>query len=128
MSFHCCGIPKISLVMNFLNVLIFISSLSFLGYGIAYFKSTKMKSEFKRFGLEKAGAIVAILEILGALGLMAGLMVYPILQISAGGLAILMLLGVAIRIKSKDSVWVSLPALFFMLLNAYIFFISMHIQ
>ncbi len=110
--------------MDFLNVMIFISSISFLGYGIAYFKSTEMKNDFKRFGLEKAGALVAILEILGGLGLIVGLKFYPILLISAGGLALLMFLGVAIRIKSKDSVWISLPAFLFMVLNGFIFFMS----
>jgi uncharacterized membrane protein YphA (DoxX/SURF4 family) len=114
--------------MNLLTVLILISSLSFMGYGIAYFKSPQMKSEFKRFGLEKAGALTAILEILGALGLLVGFKVHPILLISAGGLSILMLLGVAVRIKMKDSILVSLPALFFMLLNVYIFSMSLHID
>lgn len=113
--------------MNLLNILVFISSLSFMGYGIAYFKSTKMKSEFKRFGLEKAGALTAVLELLGASGLLIGLKFYIILLVSAGGLAILMFLGVAIRIKVRDTLWVTLPALFFMILNAYIFFMSLHI-
>ena len=58
MSFHSGCIAKINIEMNLLNILILISSLSFMGYGIAYFKSTKMKSEFKRFRLEKAGVIV----------------------------------------------------------------------
>lgn len=98
-----------------------------MGYGIGYFRSTKMKSEFKRFGLEKAGALTAILEIMGALGLLVGLKLHPVLLISAGGLSLLMLLGVAVRIKVKDSIWVTLPAFFFMILNAYIFFISLHI-
>ncbi len=85
-----------------------------------------MKSEFKRFGLEKAGALTAILEIVGALGLLLGFKFQLLLLISAGGLALLMLLGVAIRIKYKDSLWVSLPATFFMLLNGYIFFLSLY--
>ena len=114
--------------MNVLNILILISSLSFMGYGIAYFKSPQMKSEFKRFGLEKAGALTAILELLGAVGLLVGLKYHLILLISAGGLSILMFLGVAIRIKVRDTLWITLPAMFFMILNAYIFFISLHIQ
>lgn len=113
--------------MSLLHVLIAISSLSFLSYGIAYFTSTKMKSEFIRFGLEKVGALTAMLEILGAIGLLVGLKLPPILLISSGGLAILMLLGVAVRIKMKDSLWVSLPAFFFMILNLYIFYLSLHI-
>ncbi|MEO5996401.1 MAG: DoxX family protein [Chitinophagaceae bacterium] len=111
--------------MNLLNVLILISSLSFMAYGIAYFKSPQMKSEFKRFGLEKAGTPTAVLELMGAVGLLVGLKMQLILLISAGGLTILMFLGVAIRIKVKDSLWISLPALFFMILNSYIFFMSL---
>jgi len=111
--------------MNLLTMLIVISSLSFTGYGIAYFSSAKMKSEFKRFGLEKAGALTAILEIVGALGLLLGLKIHLILLVSAAGLAVLMLLGVAVRIKVRDTIWVTLPALFFMILNAYIFFMSL---
>jgi hypothetical protein len=111
--------------MNLLAILILISSLSFLGYGIAYFISPQMKSEFKRFGLEKAGILTAVLELLGAVGLLVGLKIQLILLISAGGLAMLMFLGVVVRMKVKDSLWVSLPALFFMILNSYIFFMSL---
>ncbi len=81
-----------------------------------------MKSEFKRFGLEKQGLLVVILEILGALGLLVGLAVNPIMLIAAGGLALLMLLGVGVRLKIGDSVLVCLPAFAFMVLNAYIFY------
>jgi uncharacterized membrane protein YphA (DoxX/SURF4 family) len=103
MSFPCGCITKINLAMNLLNVLILISSLSFIGYGIAYFKSPQMKSEFKRCGLEKAGTLTAVLELLVAVGLLTGLKFHFILLISAGGLAVLMFLGVATRIKVKDS-------------------------
>jgi hypothetical protein len=84
-----------------------------------------MKTEFKRFGLEKVGDLTAILELLGALGLLAGLMFLPVLLLSSGGLALLMFIGVIVRIKVKDNLWVTLPALFFMLLNGYIFFNSL---
>jgi len=113
--------------MNILYPLILISSLSFIGYGFAYFLSIKLKSEFKRFGLEKTGVLIAILELLGALGLLIGLKVYMILLVSSGGLALLMFLGVAIRIKVRDTLWVMLPAFFYMILNACIFFMSMRI-
>jgi hypothetical protein len=54
-----------------------------MGYGIAYFISPQMKNEFKRFGHEKAGAPTAILELLGAVGLLVGLKFHLILLISA---------------------------------------------
>lgn len=112
-------------LMSLLHFLILVSSLSFLGYGISYFSSTDMKLEFKRFGLEKFGALTAILEVLGGAGLLVGIKYNPILMLSAGGLSILMLLGVVVRIKLKDSIWVSLPAFIFMALNGTIFFMSL---
>jgi hypothetical protein len=110
--------------MNLVITLVVISSISFLVYGIAYFRFPQMKSEFKRFKLEKFGTFIAILELLGALGLLIGLKFHTILLISAGGLSILMFLGVVVRIKMRDSFWVSFPALFFMLINSLIFFLS----
>jgi hypothetical protein len=83
-----------------------------------------MKSEFKRFGLEKMGLLIISLQIFGAAGLMIGLNYHPLLIISSFGLAMLMLAGVIVRIKTKDSVLVSLPAAFYMGLNSYIFLTS----
>ncbi len=113
--------------MGLLDVLVLFSSLSFLAYGIAYFTSTKMKSEFIRFGLRKLGILTAILEILGALGLLVGLIFNDILLISSGGLALLMFLGVAVRLRIKDGFFALLPALFFLGLNSYIFYVSVKI-
>ena len=112
--------------MSLLMALILVSSLSFMTYGITYFTSTRMKEEFKRFGLEKIGPLTAILELLGATGLLVGLIYQPVLLLSAGGLTLLMFLGIVVRVNVKDGLLVSLPALFYMLLNAYIFFISLY--
>jgi hypothetical protein len=113
--------------MSLLEVLIIFSSLSFLGYGVAYFTTPNMKSEFIRFGLAKFGTLTAILEIVGAAGLLVGLLYNSILMIASGGLALLMFLGVAVRLKIKDGVLASSPALFYFALNLYIFFESMKI-
>jgi hypothetical protein len=67
------------------------------------------------------GLLIIILQFLGASGLLVGLQINVILIISSSGLALLMFLGLVVRIKLKDSLWVSLPALFYMTLNAYIF-------
>jgi len=80
-----------------------------------------MKSEFKRFNLEKLGLLTIILEFVGAAGLLVGLLYNPILLVASGGLSLLMFLGTIVRIRLKDSLWISLPALFYMLLNGYIF-------
>ncbi len=114
-----------TVLMYLLYVVISISSISFLIYGISYFVTPHMKEEFKRFGLEKYGLLAAVLEILGAIGLVIGLAINPILLISSGGLAALMLMGLIVRIKIRDRISVSLPAFLFMLLNSYIFFTSL---
>lgn len=81
-----------------------------------------MKNEFKRFGLEKFGILTAVLELTGAFGLFIGIQSYTVLVFASGGLALLMLLGVGVRIKMKDSLLVSLPAFFYFLLNTYILY------
>lgn len=110
--------------MNILNSCVLISSFSFLFYGVSYFVSPHMKNEFKRFKLEKLGLLTIVLEIVGALGLLIGLWYVPLLILASGGLALLMFLGVLVRIKLKDNLWISLPALFYMGLNAYIFYVA----
>lgn len=108
--------------MTLYHICIYLSSLSFFAYCISYFTSPHMKSEFKRFNLEKLGLLTIIFEFVGAAGLLVGILYNPILLISSCGLALLMFLGTIVRIRLKDSLWVSLPALFYMVLNAYIFF------
>ena len=80
-----------------------------------------MKSEFKRFGLEKLGSSTAITQLVGALGLLIG-MKYPLfLIIFSAVLAMLMFFGVLVRLRMKDSFWLMFPAIFYLFLNAYIF-------
>ena len=107
---------------------ILISSLSFFGYAVSYFISPHMKIEFKRFGLGKIGLLTIILQFIGATGLIVGLKFNPILTISSLGLTLLMLSGLIVRIKLKDSIWISLPAFFYMILNTYIFWMSINLQ
>lgn len=85
-----------------------------------------MKNEFIRFKLERLGLLIILLQFLGALGLLVGLIFKPVLIISSGGLALLMLSGLLFRIKSKDSIWASMPALFFMILNFYILNVALN--
>ena len=102
------------------NLSVLVSSLSFYAYAASYFLSPHMKSEFKRFNLEKIGLLTVVLQILGATGLLVGLFFNPILSLAALGLSLLMLCGLIVRIRVQDGLLVSLPALFFLLLNLYI--------
>ncbi|MFT4734704.1 MAG: hypothetical protein ACI9DJ_002393 [Algoriphagus sp.] len=122
-----CGISISPIIhMDINQIVVLISSLSFFAYSVFYFISSSMKNEFKRFGLEKFGLIIIVSQFLGATGLMVGLKFNLILTISSFGLAFLMLSGVIVRIKLKDSFWVTLPALFYMGLNTYIFLVSLN--
>ena len=79
-----------------------------------------MKEEFNRYGLDKFRNLVGSLQLLGGAGLLIGIIWQPILIISSGGLALLMLIGFGVRIKMKDGFLLSLPAFVFMILNMYI--------
>jgi uncharacterized membrane protein YphA (DoxX/SURF4 family) len=115
--------PIYGSVSVFLCLVIF-SGLSFLVYGITFFTSPKMRTEFKRFGLSQFGPFVACLEILGSLGLFIGIKINLFLVLASGGLALLMLMGVLVRVKSKDVFKDVIPALFFAGLNLYLFIVS----
>lgn len=108
--------------MGIMHLLILISGISFIVYGVTYFTWPHMKNEFRRFGLEKLGLLIAILELAGAFGLLVGLLLNSILLISSGGLVVLMFLGVVVRLKTGDSLRATSPALFYMLLNSFIFY------
>jgi len=125
MCLHNISFNGYDLDMNYLLIsCALFSSLSFIAYSISYFISPHMDTEFKRFNLKHLGLFIIILEILGAIGLLMGLFFNPILLLSSGGLSLLMLFGLIIRIKTKDSFLVSFPAIFFMILNGYIFYLG----
>jgi len=77
-----------------------------------------------RLGMQNLGRVIVVCQFLGALGLLLGFVYNPLWSVASLGLVLLMLCGLAVRMRSKDSLWVSLPALFYMVLNAYIFFCS----
>ena len=63
---------------------------------------------------------IGAVEVLGALGLVVGQFWPPLVPLSAGGLALLMLVGVATRIRVLDSLAQTLPALVLMCVNLFI--------
>lgn len=111
--------------MEVYKICILLSSFSFFGYTISYFLLPNMKQEFKRFDLEKLGLLIIVLQCTGAISLLIGLYFKPLLLIASFGLALLMFLGVLVRIRLRDTLWICLPAIFYMLLNAYIFYTTL---
>ena len=84
-----------------------------------------MKDELRRLGMQNLGRVIVVCQFLGATGLLLGFIYSPLWTVASLGLALLMLCGLAVRIRSKDSLWVSLPALFYMIINSYIFYYSL---
>jgi len=73
-----------------------------------------------RFGLASLRNLIGLLQICGALGLLAGLR-FPLLgQTAAGGLALMMLLAILIRIKIHDGFLKTTPAVLYFLVNGYL--------
>jgi DoxX-like family len=97
-----------------------LSVVVFLLYGLACLFADGMKAEFERFGLSRLRLLTGALEVLGALGLVAGQFLHQLVILSAGGLTLLMLLGVFTRVRLRDSLLQTLPAGLLMVMNAYI--------
>ena len=100
--------------------LVIISGIAFITYGFLCTFSGHMVEEFERYGLSKFRVFTGILEVLGGLGILLGLLYRPLLIFSAGGLTLLMLLGVITRIRVSDPVIETIPAFILLLLNGYI--------
>ena len=110
------------MTLTLYNISILVSSLSFLAYTFAFLFTPDLRSEFKALKVERFSNLVVVLEFLGAIGLLVGHFYKPILILSSLGLSTLMFLGVLLRINHKHHFKFTLQALFFMILNAYIFF------
>lgn len=104
-----------------LTLLIIFSALSFLGFGVSCLATQYMVEEFKRYGLSRYRKLNGFLQISGALALLAGFYDKPLAITASAGLGFLMLLGFLVRIKIRDGIMKSLPALFYMVLNLIIF-------
>ena len=101
------------------------SSTLFLFYGIACLFFEGMRRDFERFGLSRLRTLVGILEVLGAFGLIVGQFWPPLVPLSAGGLALMMFVGVATRIRVLDSLAQTLPALVLMCVNLFIAWVAL---
>ena len=102
------------------SILIAINAFAFLYYGYNCLFSERMSVEFNRFRLTVLKRkITGALQIIGALGLLAGLFYYPLGLVASLGLCLLMLLGFGLRLKIKDSFLETTPSFLLMVLNGY---------
>jgi hypothetical protein len=97
-----------------------LSALAFASYGFVCLFSSHLVAEFERYRLPRLRRLTGLLEIAGALGLVAGFFYSPIRVLSAGCLALLMTFAILARLRIKDSFLAMLPALFLLALNIFI--------
>lgn len=102
------------------EIVILLSAMLFFIYGSLVLFAGGMREEFQRFGLARFRRATGALEILGGAGLLVGLRVTEVLVAASGGLAVLMLLGVITRVRVRDGIVETLPALVLMLVNTAI--------
>ena len=103
--------------MTFSLILILISGVSFVIYGISSFFSKKILGEYKRWGYPEQRLLIGGLQFLGGLGLFIGLYFKPLIPLSSASLLLLMLAAIGVRIKIKDQPIMMLPAVFYALIN-----------
>jgi hypothetical protein len=97
------------------------TSVAFLYYGLSVLFANAMVNEFERYGMARFRKLTGVLEVAGALGLLAGYFVPGLTIAAAGGLSLLMALGVGIRFRSGDSAVDALQAFGMLLVNLFIF-------
>lgn len=103
-------------------ILIIGCGITFIFYGLLCLFTDHMKIEFQRYGLSKFRRLTGILELLGGNGLLLGQYYSSLLTLSTAGLALLMLLGVMVRLKTRDPIIEIVPAFILLMLNLKILF------
>jgi len=81
----------------------------------------RMRLEFNRYGLNTLQRLLTgILQITGAIGLICGIFNTKVGIAASAGLCLLMFFGLIVRIKIKDGIYKSSPALAFMVISGII--------
>ena len=107
--------------MEIATVATFFSGVSFLFFGSSCLLAAYMRDEFIRYGLDRQRPLVGVLQLLGGVGLLLGYWISPLLAaVAAGGLCLMMVGGVGVRIKIGDSAIATAPALLYAVLNGYL--------
>jgi hypothetical protein len=101
-----------------------LSGVSFILYGASLFGSRSMVVEFERYHLAPYRTLTGVLQVAAGAGLLAGLLAglrfRPLLLLSAGGLAVMMLGAVVVRIIVRDPLVSAIPAVLLLCLNLFI--------
>lgn len=103
------------------HLLELVSVIAFLFYGAACLFSKALVAEFERYRLARFRVVVGLLEIAGAVGLIAGQFFAPFTWMASAGLCALMACGLWARWRIRDPWPAMLPAFVLGLANLAIF-------
>ncbi|MCA9320639.1 MAG: DoxX family protein, partial [Planctomycetes bacterium] len=81
-----------------------LSITAFAYFGTCCLVSTRMVTEFERFGLSRFRVLTGLLQLLGALALILGHSIPMLVTLGSAGLAVLMGLGILTRARVADPV------------------------
>lgn len=81
--------------------------------------------EYNRWGYKKFRKILALLQFLGGFGLLIGLHFPLLLIIVSASLTLMMIIAIYVRIRIKDNIINTLPAILYAILNFIIFYDSL---
>ena len=94
--------------------------ISFFVYGIRCLLAEAMVLEFKRWGMSGLRHITGWLEILGAVGLVVGQWLPWVGFMSAAGLSLLMVCGLVVRLRIRDSFFQTFPAVVYLVVSVLV--------
>jgi hypothetical protein len=107
--------------MKTFDLLLYFTIASFLFFGVNCMLNPSMRLEFTRYGLNTLQRLLTgIFQVMGAAGLTYGILNTKVGIAASAGLCLLMFFGLIIRIKIKDGIYKSSPALFFMVISGII--------
>jgi len=112
--------------MDINKILLVFSTISFIFYGITSFFSKRMVSEYSRWGYSNQRILLGFVQMMGGIGLIAGINNSIILSLVSFLLTFMMITAVFVRIKIKDSFTNMFPAIFYCALNFIIFYNSLN--
>ena len=94
--------------------------ISFFVYGSRCLFAEAMVLEFKRWGMSGLRHITGLLEILGAVGLVVGQWLPWVGFMSAAGLSLLMVCGLIVRLRIRDSFFQTFPAVVYLVVSVLV--------
>jgi len=105
-----------------LNVIVILfSAISFIFYAVSSLYADRMIIEYSRWGYKKFRKTIALLQFLGGIGLLIGMQFPLLLTIVSALLTLMMIIAVYVRIRIKDNIINTLPAILYAILNFVIF-------